>query len=258
MDIKGKVAVVTGGASGLGQATVRALVAKGAKAVIFDLNEDAAKAMVAELGAEKVAYAVVNVTDEASVQAGINVALTTFGSIHINANCAGIGPPGKVLDREGQPLPLAKFKQIIDINLIGTFNVLRLCAVEMAKNEPFNSDSGRGLIVNVASVAAFDGQIAQPAYAASKAGIAGMTLPIARELARAGIRVNTIAPGLFMTPLLASLPDDAMSALANTVEFPKRLGDPAEFAHLVVYMAESDYINGEVVRLDGSIRMKAK
>jgi len=258
MDIQGKVAVISGGASGLGQATVRALVAEGAKAVIFDLNEAAAKKMVAELGAENCAYAVVNVTDEASVEAGIKVALDTFGAIHINANCAGVGPPGKVIDREGNPLPLAKFKQIIDINLVGTFNVLRCCAAEMAKNEPINEDGGRGLIVNVASVAAFDGQIAQPAYAASKAGIAGMTLPIARELARPGIRVNTIAPGLFMTPLLASLPPEAMDVLANTVEFPKRLGDPSEFADLVVYMVKSDYINGETVRLDGSIRMKAK
>ncbi|CAM3661803.1 3-hydroxyacyl-CoA dehydrogenase [Parendozoicomonas haliclonae] len=258
MDLQNKVAVVTGGASGLGQAAVRALVAKGAKAVIFDLNAEAGAAMVAELGSDKVFAAQVNVTDEASVQSGLDQAMEAFGDLHIIVNCAGIGPPAKVIDREGQPLPLDSFKKIVDINLNGTFNVLRLAAAKMQHNQPVNDDQGRGVIINVASVAAFDGQIGQPAYAASKAGIVGMTLPIARELARYGIRVNTIAPGLFMTPLAASLPEAAIESLGKSVEYPKRLGNPEEFAHLVVCMAENDYFNGETVRLDGSIRMAAR
>ncbi|MEC8428818.1 MAG: SDR family NAD(P)-dependent oxidoreductase [Pseudomonadota bacterium] len=258
MDIQGKSAIITGGASGLGQAAARSLVAKGAKVTLFDLNEEACIATVNELGSDNASYAIVDVTDEESVTNGISKAKAAYGELHIVVNCAGIGPPSKVIDREGNPLPLEKFKQIVNINLFGTFNVLRLAAAEMAKNEPLNSDNGRGVIINVASVAAFDGQIGQPAYAASKAGVHGMTLPVARELARYGIRVNTIAPGLFMTPLANSLPDEAIKALGAAVEFPKRLGDPSEFAHLVVCMAENDYFNGETVRLDGSIRMAAK
>lgn len=258
MDIQGKTAIITGGASGLGQATAKALVEKGANVILFDLNEEASIATCNELGNDKAIYAIVDVTDEDSVANGISKAKAAFGELHIVVNCAGIGPPSKVIDREGNPLPLEKFKQIININLFGTFNVLRLAAAEMAKNEPVNDDGGRGVIINVASVAAFDGQIGQPAYAASKAGIHGMTLPIARELARYGIRVNTIAPGLFMTPLAASLPEPAIEALGAAVEFPKRLGDPSEFAHLAITMAENDYFNGETVRLDGSIRMAAR
>ncbi len=258
MDLQDKVAIITGGASGLGQASAKALVAKGARVMIFDLNAAAAEETVTALGADNAAFTPVNVTDEASVANGIAETLKRFGSIHIVANCAGIGPPAKVVNREGQPLPLEKFKHIVDINLFGTFNVLRLAAAEMIKNTPINEDGGRGVIINVASVAAFDGQIGQPAYAASKAAVAGMTLPIARELAFHGIRVNTIAPGLFMTPLAASLPENVVAALGQSVEFPKRLGKPEEFAHLLVCMAENDYFNGEVVRLDGSIRMKAK
>lgn len=258
MDLQNKIAVITGGASGLGQAAAKALVEKGAKVMIFDLNEAAAKATVDALGADNASFVVVNVTDEASVAAGIAATIQQYGNIHIVANCAGIGPPAKVINREGQPLPLEKFKQIVDINLFGTFNVLRLAAAEMVKNSPVTADGGRGVIINVASVAAFDGQIGQPAYAASKAAVAGMTLPIAREMAFHGIRVNTIAPGLFMTPLAASLPENVVTALGQSVEFPKRLGDPSEFAHLLVCMAENDYFNGEVVRLDGAIRMKAK
>jgi NAD(P)-dependent dehydrogenase (short-subunit alcohol dehydrogenase family) len=258
MDLLNKIAIITGGASGLGQAAAQALVDKGAKVMIFDLNEAAAQTTVDSLGANNASYAKVNVTDESSVAAGIAATIAQYGSIHIVANCAGIGPPAKVINREGEPLPLDKFKHIVDINLFGTFNVLRLAAAEMVKNTPFNADGGRGVIINVASVAAFDGQIGQPAYAASKAAVAGMTLPIARELAFHGIRVNTIAPGLFMTPLAASLPENVVTALGQSVEFPKRLGDPAEFANLLVCMAENDYFNGEVVRLDGAIRMKAK
>ena len=258
MELHNKVAIVTGGASGLGQAAAAALVAKGARVVIFDLNEDAARKTVAQLGEDNALCATVNVTDEASVQRAIALAIEAFGEIHIVVNCAGIGPPAKVIDREGQPLPLDSFRKIVDINLFGTFNVLRLAAARMQHNHPFNDDGGRGVIINVASVAAFDGQIGQPAYAASKAGVVGMTLPIAREFARYGIRVNTIAPGLFMTPLAASLPEAAVESLSQSVEYPKRLGQPEEFANLVVCMAENDYFNGETVRLDGAIRMTAR
>jgi NAD(P)-dependent dehydrogenase (short-subunit alcohol dehydrogenase family) len=258
MDLKDKVIVVTGGASGLGQATCREFVAKGAKAFIFDLNEELSKATVAELGEENAAYAVVDVTDETSVQAGIDAALGVFGAIHVVLNAAGIGPPMKVLDRDGNALPLAKFATIVNINLMGTFNVLSKAAAVMAKNVPFDDDGGRGVIINVASAAAFDGQIGQPAYAASKAGVCGMTLPIAREFQRYGIRVNAIAPGLFLTPLANTLPAEVVTALGNTVEYPKRLGVPAEFGKMVVSLAENDYMNGEVVRIDGALRMRAK
>ncbi len=258
MNLQGKVAIVTGGASGLGQAAAKALVAKGVRVAIFDLNGEAAAETVAGLGEQHACAMVVDVTDEDSVQNGLDRAIEAFGELHIVVNCAGIGPPAKVIDREGQPLPLDSFKKIIDINLNGTFNVVRLAAARMQHNQPVNNDSGRGVIINVASVAAFDGQIGQPAYAASKAGIVGMTLPVARELARYGIRINTIAPGLFMTPLVASLPEAAVESLGNSVEYPKRLGNPEEFAHLVVCMAENDYFNGETVRLDGAIRMTAR
>nr|WP_283777855.1 SDR family NAD(P)-dependent oxidoreductase [Sansalvadorimonas sp. 2012CJ34-2] len=250
--------MITGGASGLGQATAQALVEKGARVFIFDLNEELARVTVSELGADNAGYAVVDVADEASVEQGIREAMEAFGELHLVVNCAGIAPPAKVIDRDGNPLPFSKFKKIIDINLNGTFNVLRLAAEQMAKNHPFNEDDGRGCIINVASVAAFDGQIGQPAYAASKAGVVGMTLPIAREFARYGIRVNTIAPGLFRTPIAASLPEAAIESLSQGVEYPKRLGRPEEFASLVVTIAENDYLNGETIRLDGSIRMAAR
>jgi len=257
MDLTNKVAIITGGASGLGKASAEALIKKGAKVAIFDMNIDLATKTAADLGPQCIA-AEVDVTNENSVASGISETLSKYGQIDILVNCAGIGPPAKVINREGEPLPMAQFTKIVDINLFGTFNCLRLAAAEMVKNEPHNSDGGRGVIINVASVAAFDGQIGQPAYAASKAAVAGMTLPIAREFAFHGIRVNTIAPGLFMTPLAESLPENVVEALGNSVEFPKRLGKPEEFAHLVVTMAENDYFNGEVVRLDGAIRMKAK
>ncbi|NVK38049.1 MAG: SDR family NAD(P)-dependent oxidoreductase [Gammaproteobacteria bacterium] len=258
MDLQNKVAIVTGGASGLGLAACEALVAKGAKVCIFDMNREMGEKAVADLGQGSACFAEVNVTDEASVSAGIQVCLNAFGALHIVLNSAGIGPPEKVINREGEPLPLANFKKIVDVNLFGTFNVLSKAAAEMAKGEPFNDDNGRGVIINVASVAAFDGQIGQPAYAASKAGVAGMALPIARELARYGIRCNTIAPGLFRTPLAESLGEKVIEALGNSVEYPKRLGDPKEFGKLVVQIAENDYLNGEVIRLDGAIRMAAK
>lgn len=258
MDIQNKIAIITGGASGLGLGACEELIKKGAKVCIFDLNEETAQQAVDALGAENATYAKVNVTDEASVEAGIEHCLNVYGELHIVLNCAGIGPPEKVINRDGDPLPLANFKKIVDINLFGSFNVLSKAAAKMATMKPLNEDNSRGVIINVASVAAFDGQIGQPAYAASKAGIVGMALPIARELARYGIRVNTIAPGLFKTPLAMSLPDNVVEALGNSVDYPKRLGSPTEFGKLVVHMAENDYLNGEVIRLDGAIRMAAK
>ena len=258
MELTNKVAIVTGGASGLGYAACAALIEKGAKVCIFDFNEQAAKDAVTQLGNDHATFAAVNVTDEASVQAGLEHCIKTFGQLHIVLNSAGIGPPEKVINREGEPLPLDNFKKIVDVNMFGTFNVLSKAAAEMAKQEPINDDNGRGVVINVASVAAFDGQIGQPAYAASKAGIVGMALPIAREFARYGIRVNTIAPGLFRTPLAESLGDKVVEALGNSVEYPKRLGDPKEFGKLVVQIAENDYLNGEVIRLDGAIRMQAR
>lgn len=258
MELTNKVAIVTGGASGLGYAACAALIEKGAKVCIFDFNEKLAESAVVKLGGDSATFAKVNVTDEASVQSGLEHCLKTFGELHIVLNCAGIGPPEKVINREGEPLPLDNFKKIVDVNLFGTFNVLSKAAAVMAKQAPINDDNGRGVIINVASVAAFDGQIGQPAYAASKAGIVGMALPIAREFARYGIRVNTIAPGLFKTPLAESLGEKVVEALGNSVEYPKRLGDPVEFGKLVVQMAENDYLNGEVIRLDGAIRMQAR
>lgn len=256
MDLKGKVAVVTGGASGLGLATVERLSEKGAKVVIFDLNEENAKEAAERLG-NNVTYAVVNVTDEDSVQNGIDVAIKTFGAIHICVNCAGVGTPGKTIGKKGV-LPLEKYKQVIDINLIGTFNVLRLSANRMKDNEPITDSGERGVIINTASVAAFDGQMGQAAYGASKAGVVGMTLPVSRDLSQYGIRVNTIAPGLFMTPMANTLSEKVIQKLSESVEFPKRLGQPSEFAELATFLMENEYLNGEVIRLDGGIRMSPR
>jgi NAD(P)-dependent dehydrogenase (short-subunit alcohol dehydrogenase family) len=263
MNVAGKVAIVTGGASGLGKATANALVAKGAKVCVCDLDESACLALVDELGADNCTYAIVNVTEEASVSAGLDAAVETYGELHIVVNSAGIGPPTKTLDRDGNPLPLAKFKQVVDINLNGTFNVLSKAAAIMARQTPFDDDGSRGVIINVASVAAFDGRIGQAGYSASKAGVVGMTLPIARELARYGIRINAIAPGVFRTEMVDKAveqggSEEVIKAMTAAIEFPKRMGHPAEFAQLVMQMIENDYINGEVVRLDGGIRLTAK
>lgn len=256
MNLKDKVAVVTGGASGLGLATVERLVEKGAKVVIFDLNESKAKEAVERLG-EQVQYALVNVSDDESVQKGINQTVEAFGAIHICVNCAGVGTPGKTIGKKGV-LPLEDFNKVISINLIGTFNVLRLAANEMKNNEPLTDSGERGVIINTASVAAFDGQMGQAAYGASKAGVAGMTLPISRDLSQYGIRVNTIAPGLFMTPMAAGLNEKVVQKLSESVEFPKRLGRPSEYAELATFMMEHEYLNGEVIRLDGGIRMSPR
>mgnify|MGYP000209214689 FL=1 len=256
MDIKGKVALVSGGASGMGLEIVKRLVSLGAKAAIFDMNAAAGEAAVAELG-DAVMFADVNVTSEESVQAGVNATMAAFGAIHICVNCAGIATGSKTLGKDG-PFPLDLWQKTLAVNLTGTFNVLRLCAEQMAKNTPDNEDGVRGAIVNTASVAAFEGQVGQAAYSASKGGIVGMTLPIARDLSTVGIRVNTIAPGLINTPMFESLPAPVYQALSSTPLFPKRLGRAPEIAHMVTSIIENDYINGECIRMDAGLRMQPK
>ena len=247
MEIKDAVAVVTGGASGLGLATTKRLLDAGAQVVVLDLRgEDA----VRELG-ERARFVQADVTDEAAVSSALDVA-DSLGPLRINVNCAGIGNAIKTLSKDG-PFPLEGFKKVIGINLIGTFNVLRLAAERIAKTEPIGEE--RGVIINTASVAAFEGQIGQAAYSASKGGVVGMTLPIARDLARELIRVVTIAPGLFKTPLLGSLPEEAQKSLGKQVPHPARLGDPDEYGALAVHIIENPMLNGEVIRLDGAIRM---
>ncbi|MFL6111788.1 MAG: 3-hydroxyacyl-CoA dehydrogenase [Catenulispora sp.] len=250
MDIAGTVAVVTGGASGLGLATVRALHGAGASVVVLDLPASAGTEVAAEL-APHVVFAPGDVTSEAEVTAAMDAA-DKLGTLRIAVNCAGIGHAHRTVGRDG-PFPLEVFRRIIEVNLIGTFNVIRLAAHRMARTEPAGEE--RGVIVNTASIAAFDGQIGQAAYAASKGGIVGMTLPIARDLASQLIRVATIAPGLFDTPLFAALPQEAITALGSQVPHPSRLGDPAEYAALVRHVVENPMLNGGTIRLDGAIRM---
>ncbi len=256
MQLKDSVALVTGGASGLGGATVRRFVDAGAKAIIVDRDEDKGKALAEALG-ENVRFAPTDVTDEATVQAAIDMAYDAFGGLHITVNCAGVGWAMRTVNKDGSPHPLDLFETVIKINLIGTFNVIRLAAARLAENEP-NAAGERGVIINTASVAAFDGQIGQAAYSASKGGIVGMTLPIARDLARYGIRVMTIAPGIFDTPLLAALPEPARISLGQQVPFPSRLGRPEEYAQLAQHIVENEMLNGETIRLDGAIRMAPK
>jgi len=253
MDARGSAAIITGGASGLGGATAMRLAKAGAKVTIFDLNADLGQALAKEIGGH---FVKVNVTDEAAVDAALAEAEGLHGKARICVNCAGIGPPAKVIARDGSPLPIADFNKIIQVNLIGTFNVLSKFAARLHTAEPIGEE--RGVIVNTASVAAFDGQIGQPAYAASKGGIVGMTLPIARELARYGIRIVTIAPGLFLTPLMGSLPKEAQDSLGAQVPFPSRLGHPDEYAMMVEAIVANPMLNGETIRLDGAIRMSPK
>ncbi|MFN4099041.1 MAG: SDR family NAD(P)-dependent oxidoreductase [Pararhodobacter sp.] len=253
MQIEGCSVLVTGGGSGLGEATARMLAARGAKVCILDRDEGKAQAVAADIGGMAVAG---DVTSEPDVNAALDAATAAQGAPRIVVNCAGIGTAGRVLGREG-PMPLAEFQRTINVNLVGTFNVMRLAVARMADLEPLE-DGERGVVINTASVAAFDGQIGQAAYSASKGGIVAMSLPVARELARVGVRVNVIAPGIFLTPLLFTLPEEAQKALAADIPFPQRLGDPAEFADAVCFMATNRYVNGECLRLDGSVRMKAK
>lgn len=255
MQIAGKTFLVTGGASGLGSGVVRKFAGMGAKVVIMDVNEEGGNALAGELG-DTVIFHKTDVTDETNVQAAIDNAMASFGAIHGVVNCAGIAIGERVLGRQG-PHRLESFSRVININLIGSFNVLRLAGVEMAKNEP-NDGGERGIIINTASVAAYDGQIGQAAYAASKGGLVGMTLPIARELARSGIRCNTIAPGIFGTPMLGGMTEEIQQALAAAVPFPKRLGTPEDYAKLAKHIVENDMLNGETIRLDGAIRLAPK
>ncbi|WP_175984961.1 SDR family NAD(P)-dependent oxidoreductase [Microbacterium tenebrionis] len=253
MQIQGSGALITGGASGLGLATARALAAAGAHVTLLDLPSSAGAEMAAELGGAFAPGDVTNAEDAASAVAAAN----EHAPLRIVVNCAGVATPAKVLDRDGNPTALADFERVIRINLVGTFNVASQAAAVIAKNDP--TDGGdRGVIVNTASVAAFDGQIGQPAYSSSKGGVHAMTLPIARELARYGIRVCTIAPGIMETPMLAGLPEAAQASLGQQVPYPARLGKPAEYAALVQSIIENGYLNGETIRLDGAIRMAPK
>ena len=274
MDIKGTVALITGGASGLGAATAGRLFDAGASVVLVDLPSSRGEAYAAELNARaaeaggsaasngsgnNAVFVPADVTSEDQVQAAVDAAVA-LGPLRIVVNCAGIATPGKVLGRDGV-LPLDTFNRVIQINLVGTFNVIRLAAAAMAATEPAVTDLGgpeRGVIINTASVAAFDGQIGQPAYAASKGAVAAMTLPIARELARSLIRVVTIAPGIFETPMMAGLPQDAQDSLGKQVPHPSRLGKPAEYANLAAHIVDNAMLNGETIRLDGAIRMGPK
>jgi NAD(P)-dependent dehydrogenase (short-subunit alcohol dehydrogenase family) len=252
MNIEGKAFIVTGGASGLGRAVVETIVSAGGRAVILDVNANTGKAAEQALGSN-VRFAQADVTSEDQVKAAVEMAVSAFGGLHGVVNAAGIGPAAKVLGKNG-PHALDLFEKTIRVNLVGTFNVIRLAAAVMAQNAP-DASGERGVIINTASIAAFDGQIGQPAYAASKGGIVGMTLPIAREFAALGIRVITIAPGIFDTPLLAALPEAARVSLGQQVPFPSRLGQPREYAALARHIIENEMLNGEVIRLDGALRM---
>jgi len=256
MQIDKTVALVTGGASGLGEATVRACVGKGARAAILDRPNSAGEKLAAELGAGKTIFVAADVTNSEQVSAAVQKTVQTFGAVHVVVNCAGVGAAMKTTGKQG-PMPLEMFEMVIKINLIGTFNVIRLAATEMLKNTP-NADGERGLIINTASIAAFDGQIGQAAYSASKGGVVGMTLPIARDLARDGIRCVTIAPGTFDTPMLAMLPEPQRQALGAQIPFPSRLGRPGEYAALACHIIENAMLNGETIRLDGALRMAPK
>jgi NAD(P)-dependent dehydrogenase (short-subunit alcohol dehydrogenase family) len=258
VEVSGAVALITGGASGLGAATARRLHAAGASVVLMDLPGSKGEEFAAELG-DRAVFAPADVTVEDQVQTAVDRA-AALGPLRILVNCAGVGTPGKVLGRDGV-LPLEAFTKVVQINLIGTFNVIRLAAAAMATTEPVETEVGgpeRGVIINTASVAAFDGQIGQPAYAASKGGVAAMTLPLARELARSLIRVVTIAPGIFETPMMAGLPQQAQESLGHQVPHPSRLGRPAEYAELAAHIVANSMLNGETIRLDGAIRMAPK
>lgn len=258
MELKNKGVLVTGGASGLGAACARLLADGGAKVVIADLNSEGGEKLASELreNGATAFFVQTNVTSEESVQAAVRTAVEKCGGLHILINCAGIGIAEKIIGKYGVH-GLESFQKVIGVNLVGTFNAIRLASVVMAENEP-TAGGERGVIVNTASVAAFDGQIGQAAYSASKGGIVGMTLPIARELARSGIRVMTIAPGIFDTPLLGALPEPARISLGQQVPFPPRLGQPSEYAALAKHIVENEMLNGETIRLDGAIRMQPR
>jgi NAD(P)-dependent dehydrogenase (short-subunit alcohol dehydrogenase family) len=251
MQIQGHSALVTGGASGLGEAVARALAAAGAKVAVLDVNQAAAERVAADIGGLACAC---DITDTASVQAALDAATARHGVPRIVMNIAGIGTAKRVIGKDGQPAPLEDFERVVRINLIGTYNVIRLAAARLAAEAPLD-DGERGMMLCTASVAAYDGQVGQEAYSASKGGIVGMTLPLARDLAQWGIRVVTIAPGLFLTPLMKQLPEPVQQSLAASIPFPKRLGHPEEFASLALEAVRNTHLNGEVIRLDGALRM---
>jgi len=253
VDLEGITAVVTGGGSGLGEATSRELTARGARVAILDLGRSRGAEVAASLGSDAL-FLEADVTSEEQVDAALDRAIADLGPLRAVVNCAGIGTAGRTVDREGRPFDLRLFRLTLEVNLVGTFNVIRLAAVRMMRNEP-GDEGERGAIVNTASVAAFEGQIGQAAYSASKGGVVGMTLPIARDLAPAGIRVCTIAPGLFATPMLMGLPEPARKALEAHIPFPSRLGRPPEYARLACHILENPMLNGEVIRIDGALRM---
>lgn len=255
MQISGKVFLVTGAGSGLGAATAEVLVDAGAKVVLADLNRSAGEAVASQLGGG-VCFVETDVVNETSAVHAVKTAISMFGALHGLVNCAGVAPAEKVVGKDG-PHRLESFAKVININLVGTFNMIRLAAEAMLKNDP-DQGGERGIIVNTASVAAFEGQLGQAAYAASKGGIVALTLPVARELARSGIRCVTIAPGIMETPMLLGMPPEVQDSLNKMVPFPTRMGKPAEFAALVKHIAENSYLNGEVIRLDGAIRMGTK
>ena len=257
MNIENKVVVISGGASGLGQETARYFSALGAHVVILDINQDAGESTVLELGEKQSMFCATDVTSEESVQTAIDSAVARFGTVHININCAGIPAPCKILDREGKPTALKKFALVTAINLNGIFNVMSKCAAVMVKNEPEN-DEERGVIINISSGAAYEGQIGQVAYAASKSGVIGINMPAARELGPLGIRVNAIAPGLFRTPMVDALGEKVITSLVDMIEAPKRCGEMKEFAHCCKFITENPYMNGETIRLDAATRLRAR
>jgi NAD(P)-dependent dehydrogenase (short-subunit alcohol dehydrogenase family) len=257
MQIADSVFAISGAASGLGRASAELLIAKGARILLLDRNQELAASVSANWG-DKALFVACDVLDSDAIESALSQAVKRWGKISGAINCAGIAPPQKVLNKENRPLPLSDFQKVIDVNLIGTFNLIRLVAAAIANLPIPNKSSDCGVIINTASVAAFEGQVGQAAYAASKGAVAAMALPIARELSRYGIRVMTIAPGIFETPMLAGLPDKARESLGVQVPFPARLGRPQEFAQLCAHIIENEYLNAEVIRLDGALRMAAK
>ena len=256
MDISGKVAAITGGASGLGEATVRHFLQSGARVVILDLNDENAKKLIDELGDENLKYINTNIMEEEPVKKAMDFIQNEFGALHVVVNCAGTGYGGRIIGKDA-PHPLDHFKFIIDLNLVGTFNVMRLAAELMDKNDP-DTQGEKGVIINTASVAGYEGQIGQSAYSASKAGVIGLTLTAARDLARHAIRVNTIAPGIFDTPLMKLAPDKVRDPLLESTQFPHRFGDPSEFGNLAAHIVDNTYLNGETIRIDSGMRMKPR
>lgn len=258
MQIANQTAVITGGCSGLGLAVAKQLVSAGANVVLIDINSEAGAAQQAAIGPDKALFVNADVTSEAAISAALDSAVNAFGAVHFCINCAGIAPAERLLNKVGEPASLERFNQTMAINLSGTYNVARLAAAKMAENTPDADTGERGVIINTASIAGYEGQIGQTAYAASKAAIIGLTLPMARDLAALGIRVNSIAPGVMATPLLTAMPQPVQDALGANVPFPARLGSPGEFAQLAQHICQNSYINGETIRLDGALRMQPK